>query len=95
MNFAFGKAIIIGVAVAAASFAGCSSDHRTPGSNSAIKGENVGELGIQLQVGDKTVNQVSYHLTNTVPGTLTYPELERIFRGSGLSERLAKDDGDS
>jgi hypothetical protein len=62
MKFALGKAIILGLAVAAASFTGCSSDHSR--SNSSVSKENAGDLGLQLAVGDLTVNKVHYVLTN-------------------------------
>lgn len=68
MKLAFGKAIILGVAMAAASLGGCSSDHARSNSSAASK-ENIGDLGLQLQVGDLTVNSVHYVLTN---GTNTY-----------------------
>jgi hypothetical protein len=67
MKFALGKAVILGLAVAAASFTGCSSDHSR--SNSAVNKENAGDLGLQLAVGDLTVNSVHYVLTN---GTNSY-----------------------
>src|SRR4051794_8220159 len=70
MKFAFGKAVILGVALSAASLSGCSSDHSRSTSNSAgSTSENVGDLGLQLQVGDLTVTSVHYVLTN---GTNSY-----------------------
>jgi hypothetical protein len=74
MKLAFGKAMILGAAMAAASFAGCSSEHSRPNSSTVSNAkEGTGDLGLQLQVGDLTVNTVHYVLSeNADAGTNVY-----------------------
>jgi hypothetical protein len=67
MRSVIGKALILGLAVAATSVAGCSSSDK-PSSSGKTTG-NTGDIGLQLQIGATTVNSVHYQINN---GTNNY-----------------------
>src|SRR5689334_6086125 len=62
MRSVLGKALMLGLAVAATSIAGCSSDAKP--STSGHSTGATGDIGLQLQIGSTTVTSVHYVIDN-------------------------------
>ena len=79
MRSVLGKAIILGLALSATAV-GCSSGSKPPTGGGPTTG-NTGDIGLQLQVGSLTVNQVQYNIsngTNTYSGTLEVADASHL-----------------
>jgi len=80
MRSVLGKAIILGLALSATAIGGCSSGSKPPTGGGPTTG-NTGDIGLQLQVGSLTVNQVAYNIsngTNTYSGTLEVADASHL-----------------